>query len=64
MSYSISSVIFFYFELSSQKFTSKEISLGMREIIPERWLAEGLESARGNLASASVMSHFCRALIG
>ena len=64
MSHSICYQIFMYFELPCQKLVSKGISLSIRENIPERWLAEGLESARGNLASASVMSHFCRALIG
>ena len=36
----------------------------MRENIPERWLAEGWESARGSLANTQVMSNFCRSLIG
>ena len=64
MSYSISSEIFMYFGLPSQKLISKEISLSMRENILERWLAVRLESARGSLANASAMTHLCRALIG
>ena len=36
----------------------------MRENIVERWLAARLETARGSLANASTMTHFCLALIG
>ena len=61
---SVSSEIFIYFGLPSQKFISEEISLSMRENIPERRLAEGWVSARGSVASASAMTHFCRTLIG